>query len=89
MYVSHPEYSDILVNLDTHKKVDSNDNINDYLYDEEDNMWRGSEIDVGFELFPVENNKKRVQNELEIKERFISIYCKYNEELGKYVYDYN
>lgn len=43
MIVPHPEFSDILVNLETHKNVTSRDLVNNYFYYE---GWCVSEVDV-------------------------------------------
>ena len=88
MFVEHPEYSDILVNLDTHRLVYSNDGGNEYSWDEMDNTWCGTETDMGFELFPSESKPRTVISPAKVREDYIKQYCEYNDELHSYVYSY-
>jgi len=71
MFVPHPEFSDILVDTDTHKNVVSRDLVNDYFYYERDNDWSMSEVDT--DNIPL------------TKEEYILYYCK-NED-GKTIYN--
>ncbi len=64
MLVSHPEFSDILVNLETHKNVTSRDLVNNYFYYEKEG-WCMSEVDA--ESKPL------------TKEEYILHYCKYED----------
>jgi len=73
MFVEHPEFSDILVNIYTHKLIVSRDQINDYFY--EDNIWSSSEVDFLSEPLS--------------KEEYILRYCRYDEELSKHIYNYS
>lgn len=43
MLVPHPEFTDILVNIETHKNITSRDLVNNYFYYE---GWCMSEVDV-------------------------------------------
>jgi hypothetical protein len=88
MYVKHPEYSDVLVNINTHRLVYSNDGGNEYSYDESDKSWSGTEVEMGFELFPDESKPKEVIDPAKIKEDYLKRYCQFNSELNKYVYTY-
>jgi hypothetical protein len=63
MFVEHPEFSDILVNLDINKTVASRDGVNDYFY--EYNTWNMSEVDSLSEPLT--------------KEEYILHYCRYDE----------
>jgi hypothetical protein len=73
MFVEHPEFSDILVNLDINKTVASRDGVNDYFY--ENGMWIMSEVDSLSEPLT--------------KEEYILHYCSYDEESGKHIYRYS
>jgi hypothetical protein len=64
MLVSHPEFSDILVDINTHKNITSRDLVNNYFYYEKEG-WCMSEVDV--ESKPL------------TKEEYILYYCK-NED---------
>jgi hypothetical protein len=64
MLVPHPEFSDILVNIETHKNVSSRDLVNNYFYYNEEG-WCMSEVDV--------------ESEPLTKEEYILHYCK-NED---------
>ena len=64
MFVSHPEFSDILVNIETHKNITSRDLVNNYFYYGKEG-WCMSEVDV--ESKPL------------TKEEYILYYCK-NED---------
>ncbi len=64
MLVPHPEFRDILVDINTHKNVVSRDCVNDYCYYKEEG-WCMSEVDV--ESKPL------------TKEEYILHYCK-NED---------
>ncbi len=72
MFVEHPELPDILVDIDTNKTVASIDNVNVYYY--EDNKWSMTEVDLLSEPLP--------------KEVYILHYCRYDEELGRHIYNY-
>ena len=64
MLVPHPEFSDILVNIETHKNVSSRDLVNNYFYYEKEG-WCMSEVDA--------------HNIPLTKEEYILHYCK-NED---------
>ena len=64
MFVAHPEFNDILVNIETHKNVTSRDLVNNYFYYEKEG-WCMSEVDV--ETKPL------------TKEEYILHYCKYED----------
>jgi hypothetical protein len=64
MFVPHPEFSDILVDTETHKNVTSRDRVNNYFYYEKEG-WCMSEVDV--ESKPL------------TKEEYILHYCKYED----------
>jgi len=64
MLVPHPEFSDILVNIETHKNITSRDLVNNYFYYEKEG-WCMSEVDV--ESKPL------------TKEEYILYYCKYED----------
>ena len=64
MLVPHPEFSDILVNIETHKNITSRDLVNNYFYYNEEG-WCVSEVYV--ESKPL------------TKEEYILYYCK-NED---------
>ena len=70
MFVEHPEFSDILVNLDINKTVASRDGVNDYFY--EYNTWNMSEVDSLTEPLT--------------KEEYILHYCRYDEGKHIYNY---
>ena len=38
MFVEHPEFSDILVDINTYKTVASRDRVNDYFYENNENI---------------------------------------------------
>jgi hypothetical protein len=63
MFVTHPEFSDILVDINKHKTVASRDGVNDYFY--EDNTWSSSEVDSLSEPLS--------------KEQYILHFCRYDE----------
>ena len=65
MLVSHPEFSDILVDINTHKNITSRDLVNNYFYYEKEG-WCMSEVDV--ESKPL------------TKEEYILYYCKNEDE---------
>ena len=88
MFVEHPEYRDILVNLDTHRLILSNDGANDYTYDFHDKTWCGTEVEMCFELFPDDSKSREVIDPKKIKEDYIKKYCQFDESLNKYVYSY-
>ena len=91
--IQHPEFADVWVNLETHKLVYSVDRVNDYVYDFDRKYWAGTEVDMGFDLgidlshlgYVNKTNTKKV-SEAEQKECYLSDYCSYNEELGKWMY---
>ncbi len=90
MYVEHPEYSDILVNLDTHRLVYSNDGGNDYTYDFKEKCWCGTEVHMGFKLFSSSSSEEDDGEEVfNLKEYYLNKYCKFDNELNKYVYSYD
>jgi len=64
MLVPHPEFSDILVDINTHKNITSRDLVNNYFYYEKEG-WCMSEVDV--ESKPL------------TKEEYILYYCKYED----------
>lgn len=64
MFVTHPEFSDILVDIDTHKNVTSRDRVNNYFY--YDNEWSLSEVDP-MDTIPL------------TKQEYILLYCKYED----------
>lgn len=64
MFVPHPEFTDILVNIETHKYVVSRDLVNDYCYYEKEG-WCMSEVDG--------------DNVPLTKEEYILHYCKYED----------
>jgi len=70
MFVEHPEFSDILVNLDINKTVASRDGVNDYFY--EYNTWNMSQVDSLAEPLT--------------KEVYILHYCRYEEGKHFYNY---
>jgi hypothetical protein len=70
MFVEHPEFKDILVNLDINKTVASKDGVNDYFY--ENNGWNMSEVDILSEPLT--------------KEEYILHYCRYEEGKHIYNY---
>jgi hypothetical protein len=70
MFVTHPEFSDILVDVNTYKTVASRDRVNDYFY--ENNNWIMSEIDSLAEPLT--------------KEVYILHYCRYEEGKHFYNY---
>jgi hypothetical protein len=70
MLVEHPEFPDILVNLDINKSVASRDGVNDYFY--ENNGWTMSEVDSLSESLT--------------KEEYILHYCIYEEGKHIYRY---
>lgn len=63
MLVPHPEFRDILVNIETHKYVVSIDNINLYGYYGENEGW----IKFNNDFKPL------------TKEEYVSYYCKYED----------
>uniref|UniRef100_A0A6C0DIP0 Uncharacterized protein n=1 Tax=viral metagenome TaxID=1070528 RepID=A0A6C0DIP0_9ZZZZ len=64
MFVPHPDFKDILVDIDTHKNVVSRDRVNNYFYYEKEG-WCMSEVDT--DDTPL------------TKEEYILYYCK-NED---------
>jgi len=64
MFVPHPDFKDILVDIDTHKNVVSRDRVNNYFYYEKEG-WCMSEVDT--DDIPL------------TKEEYILHYCK-NED---------
>jgi hypothetical protein len=64
MLVPHPEFSDILVNIETHKNITSRDLVNNYFYYEKEG-WCMTEVDV--------------ESEPLTKEEYILYYCKYED----------
>ncbi len=72
MFVEHPEFPDILVDIITHQTVESIDNVNVYLY--KDNAWNMTGIDLLSEPLS--------------KEEYILHYCRYDEKLCKHVYSF-
>ena len=70
MFVEHPEFSDILVDVNTYKTVASRDRVNDYFY--ENNEWNMSEVDSLAEPLT--------------KEVYILQYCRYEEGKHFYNY---
>jgi len=102
MYVEHPEFSDILVNLDTHTLVYSVDGGNDYVWDQSEKRWCGTEVDMGFSFEDdlgidlgldkrteeqKEADRKAAEN-FDPKKHYYSHYCTFDEKLDKYVYTY-
>ena len=70
MFVEHPEFPDILVDIIIHKTVSSRDRVNDYFY--YDNTWSMSEVDSLAEPLT--------------KEVYILHYCRYEEGKHFYNY---
>jgi hypothetical protein len=64
MLVPHPEFSDILVDTETHKNITLRDLVNNYFYYEKEG-WCMSEVDV--------------ESEPLTKEEYILHYCKYED----------
>jgi hypothetical protein len=64
MLIQHPEFSDILVDINTHNNIVSRDRVNTYFY--YDNEWSVSEVD------PMGTVPLR-------KEEYILLYCKYED----------
>lgn len=71
MLVPHPEFNDILVDVENTTSVISKDRINDYFYYKDNKMWCPTEIHTDSKPFT--------------KEEYILHYCK-NEE-GKTIYN--
>lgn len=63
MFIEHPEFTDILVDINTHNTVISIDCVNDYIYS--NNKWVITEIDMLSEPLS--------------KEEYILHYCRYDE----------
>ena len=70
MFVEHPEFSDILVDIDTHKTVKSKDEIRLFTYD--GNSW-------------ISNNNQVYESSMS-REQFILHYCRYDEGKHIYNY---
>ena len=64
MFITHPEFSDILVDIYTHKNVISRDRVNNYFYYR--NEWSVSEVDP-MDIIPL------------TKQEYILLYCKHED----------